>query len=110
MWWVVKAMLRPLYPQERHGTYCIEDWVGPRAVWMSAENLVYAWIRSPDRPARSESLYRLSYPNSRTSSKNLNIVTSNNHNSIHVLALTNNPIINTQKCARFKHRFPRIIH
>ena len=31
-------------------------------VWNGAENLVPTGIRSPDRPARSESLYRLSYP------------------------------------------------
>ena len=29
--------------------------------WTGAENLVPTEIRSPDRPARSESLYRLSY-------------------------------------------------
>jgi hypothetical protein len=31
-------------------------------VWTGAENFVSTGIRSPDRPARSESLYRLSYP------------------------------------------------
>ena len=31
-------------------------------VWTGAENLAPTWIRSPGRPARSESLYRLSYP------------------------------------------------
>ena len=31
-------------------------------VWTGAENLALTGIRSPDRPARSESLYRLSYP------------------------------------------------
>jgi hypothetical protein len=30
-------------------------------VWTSAENISRAGIRSPDRPARSDSLYRLSY-------------------------------------------------
>ena len=30
-------------------------------VWTGAENLAPTGIRSPDRPARSESLYRLSY-------------------------------------------------
>ena len=30
-------------------------------VWTGAENLAYTGIRSPDRPARSETLYRLSY-------------------------------------------------
>jgi len=31
-------------------------------VWIGAENLATTGIRSPDRPARSESLNRLSYP------------------------------------------------
>ena len=36
-------------------------WV-PGPVWTGAENLALTGIRSPDRPARSQSLYRLSYP------------------------------------------------
>jgi len=36
-------------------------WV-PGLVWTGAENLVHTRIRSPDRPARGQSLYRLSYP------------------------------------------------
>jgi hypothetical protein len=35
---------------------------GPGLVWKGAENLALTGIRSPDRPALSESLYRLSYP------------------------------------------------
>jgi hypothetical protein len=31
-------------------------------VWTCAKNLAPTGIRSPDRPARSQSLYRLSYP------------------------------------------------
>jgi hypothetical protein len=31
-------------------------------VWTNAENLAHTGIRSPERPARSESLYRLNYP------------------------------------------------
>jgi len=31
-------------------------------VWTGAENLAPTGIRSPDRPARSQSLYRLLYP------------------------------------------------
>jgi hypothetical protein len=31
-------------------------------VWTGAENFAPTGIRSPDRPARSQSLYRLSYP------------------------------------------------
>ena len=34
----------------------------PGSVWTGAENLSPTGIRSLDRPARSESLYRLSYP------------------------------------------------
>jgi len=34
----------------------------PGPVWTGAENLDPTGIRSPDRPARSQSLYRLSYP------------------------------------------------
>ena len=34
----------------------------PEPVWTGAENLAPAGIRSPDRLARSKSLYRLSYP------------------------------------------------
>ena len=34
----------------------------PGSVWTDAENLTPTGIRSPDRPARSESLYRLHYP------------------------------------------------
>ena len=34
----------------------------PGSVWKGAENLAPTGIRSPDRPADSESLYRLSYP------------------------------------------------
>ena len=33
----------------------------PGLVWTRAENLAPNEIRSPDRPARGESLYRLSY-------------------------------------------------
>jgi hypothetical protein len=50
-----------LYLRERPGTHCIGGWVGPGLVCKSAENLAPTGIRSPDRPARSESLYRLSY-------------------------------------------------
>jgi hypothetical protein len=38
----------------------------PGTVWTGAENLVPTGIRSPDCPARSESLYRLNYPFPRT--------------------------------------------
>ena len=37
------------------------EWA-PGPVWTGAENLTPTGIRSPDRQARSQSLYRLSYP------------------------------------------------
>jgi hypothetical protein len=43
------------------------EWA-PGPVWRGAKNLVHKRIRSPDRPARSESLYRLSYRGPPTSS------------------------------------------
>ena len=33
----------------------------PGPVWTGAENIAATGIRSPDRPARTKSLYRLSY-------------------------------------------------
>jgi hypothetical protein len=36
--------------------------MGPRPNWTDAENLAPKGIRSLDRPACGESLYRLSYP------------------------------------------------
>jgi hypothetical protein len=33
----------------------------PGPVWTGAENLALTGIRSPDRPARSQTLYRLRY-------------------------------------------------
>ena len=43
-------------------TFVQEAGWAPGPVWTGAENLAPTGIRSPDRPARSESLYRLSYP------------------------------------------------
>jgi len=64
MGWVVNATPRPLYPRERDPVPIVQDagWA-PGPVWTGAENLAPpTGIRSPDRPARSQSLYRLSYP------------------------------------------------
>ena len=44
----------------RYPLYKEAGWA-PGPVWTGAENLAPTGIRSPDRPARSESLYRLSY-------------------------------------------------
>jgi len=40
----------------------LEAGLAPGQVWTSVENLDPTRIRSPDRPARSQSLYRLRYP------------------------------------------------
>ena len=58
--WVVNATPRPLYPRDRPGTHCIGGWVGPRAGLDGCGKSRPHRIRSADRPARSESLYRLS--------------------------------------------------
>ena len=61
MGWVVSNTPRPLSPRERPGTLCAGGWVTPGPVWTGAENIAPTGIRSPDRPDRSESVYRLSY-------------------------------------------------
>jgi hypothetical protein len=47
--------------RERPGTHCIGGWVGPGAGLDRCGKPRPTGIRSPDIPARSESLYRLSY-------------------------------------------------
>jgi hypothetical protein len=57
MGWVVYATPRPLYPRERDPVLIVwEAGWAPGSVWTGAENLILAGIRSPDLPARSESL------------------------------------------------------
>ena len=51
--------------------------MGHRAGLDSAENLAPTEFRSPDRPARSESLYRLSYSGPQNISDVVNKETSN---------------------------------
>jgi hypothetical protein len=60
--WVVNATRRPLYPPEKNRyPLCGRLWA-PGPIWTGAENIAPTGIRSPDCPARSESLNRLSYP------------------------------------------------
>jgi len=51
-----------LYPREKPGTHCTGDWVGPRAGLNRCGKSRPHWDLIPDRPARSQSLYRLHYP------------------------------------------------
>ena len=50
------------YPRERPGTHCTGGWLGLRAGLDWCGKSRPTGIRSPDRPARRQSLYRLRYP------------------------------------------------
>ena len=50
-----------LYPRERHGTHFTGGWVGPRAGLDGRKPRPHR-NSIPDRPTRSQSLYRLSFP------------------------------------------------
>ena len=50
-------------PSERPCAHCIGGWAD-RRTGLDGCGMSPTGIRSPDRPARSESLYRLSYPGS----------------------------------------------
>jgi len=55
-------MPRPLFTPGRDLVPIVQEvgWA-PGPVWRGAENLAPTRIRSPDRPAHSQSLYQLSY-------------------------------------------------
>ena len=60
---VVNATPQPLYPRERDSVPIVyEGGWDPGPVWTSLESFAFTGFRSSDLPARSESLYRLSYP------------------------------------------------
>jgi len=56
-------MPRPLFTPGKDPVPIVQEagWA-PEPVWTGAENLTPTGIRSPDRPVRRKSLYRLSYP------------------------------------------------
>jgi hypothetical protein len=60
----------------RYPLYIDAGW-NPGPAWTGAENLAPTGIRSPDRPARSGSLYRLSYrgPRAETRSRMRTVLT-----------------------------------
>jgi len=60
--WGVSVTSWPFFTPGKYPVPIVQEagWA-PGPVWTSAENLVLTGIRSPDRPARSQSLYRLSY-------------------------------------------------
>jgi hypothetical protein len=66
--WGVNVTPRPLFtPGKDPVTIVREAGWAPGLVWTGAENLAPTGIRSPDRPARSQSLYRPRYPASAAS-------------------------------------------
>jgi hypothetical protein len=60
--WVFKAIPRRLCPMEWPGTHYVWGWVGPRTGLDGCGKFRLTGIGSPDLPARSGLLYRLSYP------------------------------------------------
>jgi len=61
--WGVSVTSRPPFTPRKDLVPIIQEagWA-PEPVWTGAENLALTGIQSPDGPARSQSLYRLSYP------------------------------------------------
>jgi hypothetical protein len=59
----VSVTPRPLFTPGKDPVPIVQEagWA-PGLVWTGVENLTPTEIRSPDRPTRSQSLYRLSYP------------------------------------------------
>jgi hypothetical protein len=60
---VINATPRPLCPRQGNPSPIVEEagWA-PEPIWTGAENPAPTRIRSPERPTRSRSLYRLRYP------------------------------------------------
>ena len=60
--WPTPRPGRTLPPGKRPGTIVQEAGWAPGPVWTAAGNVARAGIRSTDRPARVQSLYRLGHP------------------------------------------------
>jgi len=61
--WGVSVTPRPLFTPGKDPVPIVQEaGSAPGPVWTGVENLAPTGIRSRDRPARSQSLYRLSYP------------------------------------------------
>jgi hypothetical protein len=63
MGWMVNATPRPPYLRERYAVPTVRvARLAPGPLWADEVNLAPNGIQSPDSPTRSESLYRLTYP------------------------------------------------
>ena len=60
--WGVSVTPRPLFTPWKDPVPTVQVGWAPGPGWTGAENLAPTGIRSPDRPARSQSLHRLRYP------------------------------------------------
>ena len=80
---VVSVTLLPLFTPWKDPVPILQEggWA-PGPGWTGAENLALAGIRSPDRPAHSQSLYRLSYRAHR--------IQINQYNKIYAFQCNNN--------------------
>jgi len=67
-------MPRPLYPGERDGVTIVQEAGRAPGPVLSVESLASTGIRLPDRPARSESIFRLLFPGPRRSNVLINLV------------------------------------
>ena len=72
--WGFSVTPRPLFTPEKDPVPIVQEagWT-PGPVWTGAENLAFTGIRSPHRPALSQSLYRLRYPAHLTEIRTRNI-------------------------------------
>jgi len=60
---VVSVTPRPLFTSGKDLVFIVQEaGCAPGTIWTDAENIAPTGIRCPDRPDRSQSLYRLSYP------------------------------------------------
>jgi hypothetical protein len=67
-----------IYPRDRAGTHCTGGWVGPRASLDRCGKSRPTGIRSPYRPAHSQSLYRIGYSAHFKSGHNSKLYTTEN--------------------------------
>ena len=80
--WVVSVTPRPLFTPGKDPVHIVQEagWA-PGPVWTGAENLAHTEIRSPDRPARTQSLKRLRYPAHLFTRQSQYILTGNTNSS-----------------------------